>query len=62
MPVYNQKPEFLLESVASVIKQTYKYLELIVVDDGSSDEATLKCLETLEQLDSRIKLTHMEKN
>ena len=36
MPVYNGA-EFLEKSIVSVAKQTLKDLELICVDDGSSD-------------------------
>ena len=36
MPCYNSK-ETILDSVNSVISQTYHDIELLVVDDGSSD-------------------------
>ena len=37
VPVYNRK-DLLPRTLASVINQTYKNLEIIVVDDGSSDD------------------------
>lgn len=37
MPVYNGA-EFLAEAVASIAAQAYQSLEIIVVDDGSTDE------------------------
>ena len=37
MPVYNGA-EFLAEAVASIVAQAYQPLEIIVVDDGSTDE------------------------
>ncbi len=36
IPSYNSKA-FLKESIASALNQTYKYVEVIVVDDGSTD-------------------------
>jgi glycosyltransferase involved in cell wall biosynthesis len=37
MPVYN-RPGYLAEAIASVVAQTYPRIELIIVDDGSTDE------------------------
>lgn len=38
MPVYNHA-QYLNESIQSVISQTYKNWELIIIDDGSSDNS-----------------------
>lgn len=41
IPTYNRQ-NFIIESALSVINQTYKNFELIVVDDGSTDETEKK--------------------
>ena len=38
IPTYNRKL-FLIEAIDSVFKQTYQNLELIIIDDGSSDKS-----------------------
>lgn len=35
---YNHQ-EFVVECIASIIKQTYENIELIVIDDGSTDKS-----------------------
>lgn len=54
MPCHNSAAT-LAETVASALGQTYGNLELIVVDDGSTD-ASLAVLQKLQAGDSRIKL------
>jgi glycosyltransferase involved in cell wall biosynthesis len=52
LPVYNCK-EYINDSVQSILKQTYKNFELIIVDDGS-DDGTLEILNNFK--DKRIRL------
>ncbi len=60
MSVYNSI-EFLEEAVKSVQTQTLEDWELIVMDDGSTDES-FQCLEKLAADDPRIRLFKMPQN
>lgn len=54
VPVYNVE-KYIDECIESVIKQTYKDWELILVDDGSKDSSLEKCRSYAEK-DSRIRV------
>lgn len=54
MPVYNAGV-YLKEAVRDVLHQSYKNLELICVDDGSTDNST-NVLEFFAKMDSRIRI------
>lgn len=58
VPVYNVE-SYLDKCVESIVKQTYKNLEIILVDDGSTDNSGKMCDEWAEK-DSRIKVIHKE--
>ncbi len=58
IPVYNVE-EYINECVDSVINQTYKNLEIILVDDGSTDNSSKICDE-YAKLDKRIKSIHQQ--
>ena len=58
MPVYNSK-QFLRMAVDSVLNQTFKDFELILVDDGSKDGSGAVCDE-YAQIDARVKVIHQE--
>jgi glycosyltransferase involved in cell wall biosynthesis len=53
IPTYNTS-NFLIKAIQSVINQTYKNWELIIVDDGSTDQ-TRQIVEEFQKKDSRIK-------
>ena len=59
IPVYNVE-KYLRECLDSVLAQTYKNLEVILVDDGSTDSSTDICREYCEK-DKRFKL-HQKEN
>lgn len=58
VPVYNVE-KYLDNCVNSLVNQTYKNLEIILVDDGSSDKSPQIC-DKWKQQDSRIKVIHKE--
>lgn len=58
IPVYNVE-KYLKNCIDSVIAQTYKNIEIILVDDGSQDGCGVICDEYVEK-DSRIKVFHKE--
>lgn len=60
MPVYN-KEKYLDKSIKSILNQTYKNFELIIVNDGSTDNSSRIC-HKFEQEDSRIKVIDIENN
>lgn len=56
IPVYNAE-KFLKECLDSIIGQTYEALQIILIDDGSSDESGMICDEYAKS-DSRILVIH----
>lgn len=58
IPAYNAAP-FLSRSVASALGQTYDNIEVVIVDDGSTDE-TPAIADRLAEQDTRIKVVHQE--
>ena len=58
IPVYNVE-EYLDRCVASVVGQTYRNLEIILVDDGSTDRSPELCDQWVRR-DQRIKVIHKQ--
>ena len=56
VPVYNVEA-YLEKCVNSILHQTYKNIEVILIDDGSTDNSGAIC-EALAAADSRIKVLH----
>ena len=56
VPVYNAA-QYLDECISSVISQTYKKWELLLINDGSTDASGEIC-DKYVKLDSRIKVKH----
>ena len=56
IPVYNVKP-FLEKCLESVINQAYKDIEIILIDDGSTDSSGIIC-DRYAEVDDRINVIH----
>ena len=56
IPVYNVE-QYLERCVTSVLSQTYRNLDIILVDDGSPDRSGEMC-DQLATGDSRIRVFH----
>jgi len=54
MPVYNGN-KYLYKTIESILNQTFKYFELVCVDDSSTDNS-LEILENFAKLDTRIRI------
>jgi len=61
MPAYNAQ-DFIAEAIESVIQQTYKYIELIIVDDGSTDKTDDICRDYSYQYSNIILLSHQNRS
>lgn len=55
IPTYNQRPEFLIECIESVINQTYRAIDIIIADNHS-DNGTEKLVLSYAEKDDRITL------
>ena len=60
IPVYNSE-KYLEKCIRSVLDQTYKNFELILVDDASKDASGQIC-DRLAKCDTRIKVLHHNSN
>jgi hypothetical protein len=59
IPVFN-RPGLLVEAVESVIAQTYRPIEIIIVDDGSTDDTLTVAHELAAKNDGIVHALHIE--
>ena len=60
IPVYNVE-QYLSECIESVMNQPYKDMEIILINDGSTDNSGYLCDEFTAR-DNRIKVFHTKNN
>lgn len=56
VPVYNVQ-NYLVNCIKSILNQTYKNIEIILVDDGSTDDSGSIC-DSYAKIDNRINVIH----
>ncbi|MCL1867016.1 MAG: glycosyltransferase, partial [Oscillospiraceae bacterium] len=60
IPVYNVEP-YLRQCLDSVVRQTHTNLEILLINDGSTDNSGIICDEYARR-DGRVKVFHKEQN
>ena len=60
IPLYNSE-KYIRDCILSCLKQTYKDIEVIVIDDGSNDNG-YQIVKELSKNDKRIKVYHTKNN
>ena len=58
VPVFNTE-KYVKKCIESILCQSYKNIELIIIDDGSTDNSGL-IIDEYSMLDSRIKVVHKQ--
>ncbi|MEQ1884612.1 MAG: glycosyltransferase [Bryobacteraceae bacterium] len=56
MPVYNTEPAMLRAAIESILDQSYRAFEFLILDDGSESAATRSMLELFARKDHRIRI------
>ena len=59
VPAYNHET-YVQDTINSIINQTYRNIELIVIDDGSKDSTWAKIQELKERCEKRFARVHFE--
>ena len=62
MSVYNTPLDFLRESIDSILNQTFKDFEFIIIDDGNSDGGIIGLLSDYRNKDGRIRIISNDTN
>lgn len=62
VPIYNTPEEWLRIAVESIKSQTHKDLQILLIDDCSTEEHVKRVCEDLEKSDNRIEYYRLETN
>ena len=62
IPIFNTEASLLKQCIESVIAQTYKNLEICLINDGSTQEEVLEICKKYCRSDVRITLIHKHYN
>ncbi len=57
VPYYNSE-KYIEQTITSILNQTFPYYEILIIDDGSTEQKSLDKLEEIQKLDKRIKVFH----
>ncbi|MGL4336180.1 MAG: glycoside hydrolase family 99-like domain-containing protein, partial [Turicibacter sp.] len=61
MPVFNHE-RYVYNAIKSVVEQTYKNIELIIIDDGSIDNSVFEIERAINDFSNRINISLIKKN
>lgn len=62
MSVYKEPLEWINQSIDSILNQTYRDFELLIVNDNTENQLLFSVLDNFQQKDSRIKIINNENN
>ena len=62
IPTYNVESEYLIKCLDSVICQSYNNIEILIIDDNSSNRDVLYIIDEYKQKDNRITLVKKNQN
>lgn len=62
MPVYNEKKEWIIESLESILNQTFKNFEFIIIIDNPENNEAINLISDYTKIDKRIKYYVNEEN
>ena len=58
VPCY-QVEKYVDKCISSIVGQTYSHLEILLIDDGSTDETGIRC-DAWQRIDNRIRVIHKQ--
>ena len=62
MSVYNEPVAWIKQAIASILNQTFKDFEFIIVDDNPRGDEQINILQYYKNIDSRIELVFNKEN